>query len=72
MRSAFLNFIYTMLKENGAAVKSFGSGARYAGFESWLFNLLALRPCANYLTSLGLRFLIYKMRIILISYRIFS
>lgn len=53
-------------------VKSFGFGARYVGFESWLFNLLALRPCANHLTSLCLRFLVYKMRIILISYRIFS
>lgn len=60
-----------MMREASAVGMGMGSGARYADFESWIFNLLASRAFASYLTSLYLRFLIYKMKIILTSHRVF-
>lgn len=46
------------------ATASTGSGAPMLGFESRLHRLLTVLFQASHLTSLGLGFLIYKMRII--------
>lgn len=54
-----------MLFENFCFSDSLVSGSKKARFKSWFYYLLALKPSAIYLTSLGLNFSICIMGIII-------